>query len=159
MTVNVLLSGKLRLDGYGQGHTRSEDGTFRLSLGQGSTVRDVIQGMGVPKESPRGKHGPTRDADGALPCPLIVGVGEGHSTAHQPVEVGCEDFVAPQGTNGGEGVIDCATCHPVNFVQFTCDPCHEPAEMVEEHNDEDIFDIAGRCLECHPNGLKEERDD
>ena len=50
MTVNVLLSGKLRLDGYGQGHTKSDDGTFRLSLGQGSTVRDVIQGMGVPTE-------------------------------------------------------------------------------------------------------------
>jgi hypothetical protein len=50
MTVNVLLSGRLKLDGFGQGHPLSGDGTFRLSLGQGSTVGDVIQRMGVPKD-------------------------------------------------------------------------------------------------------------
>jgi hypothetical protein len=50
MTVNVLLSGRLKLDGYGQGHPLGRDGTFRLSLGRGSTVGDVIRGMGVPKE-------------------------------------------------------------------------------------------------------------
>ena len=50
MTVNVLLSGRLRLDGYGQGHPLSSDGTFELALGQGSTVRDVIRGMGVPPD-------------------------------------------------------------------------------------------------------------
>jgi hypothetical protein len=50
MTVNVLLSGRLRLDGYGQGHPKHDDGTFRLSLGQGSTVRDVIRSMGVPAD-------------------------------------------------------------------------------------------------------------
>jgi hypothetical protein len=50
MTVNVLLSGRLRLDGYGQGHPLSSDGTFQLSLGQGSTVQDVIRGMNVPPD-------------------------------------------------------------------------------------------------------------
>ena len=50
MTVNVLLSGRLRLDGYGQGHSLSSDGTFQLALGQGSTVRDVIRGTGVPPD-------------------------------------------------------------------------------------------------------------
>jgi hypothetical protein len=50
MTVNVLLSCRLKLDGCGQGHSTSKDGTFRLSLGPGSTVREVIQGMGVPAE-------------------------------------------------------------------------------------------------------------
>jgi hypothetical protein len=48
MTVNVLLSGRLRLDGYGQDHPMSDDGTIQLSLGQGSTVREVIRRMGVP---------------------------------------------------------------------------------------------------------------
>ena len=48
MTVNVLLSGRLKLDGYGQGYSESDDGTFRLSLGRNSTVKDVIKGMGVP---------------------------------------------------------------------------------------------------------------
>ena len=50
MTVNVLLSGRLKLDGYGQEHPVDSDGTFRLSLRQGSTVGDVIQGMGVPSD-------------------------------------------------------------------------------------------------------------
>ena len=50
MTVNVLLSGRLKLDGYGQGHPLGSDGTFQLSLGQGSTVQDVIRGMGVPPD-------------------------------------------------------------------------------------------------------------
>ena len=48
MNVNVLLSGKLRLDGYGQGSPENRDGTFRLTLPEGSTVQDVIQGMNVP---------------------------------------------------------------------------------------------------------------
>lgn len=50
MTVNVLLSGRLRLDGYGQGHPANDDGTFRLSVRRAGTVQDVIQGMGVPPD-------------------------------------------------------------------------------------------------------------
>jgi hypothetical protein len=50
MTVHVLLSGRPKLDGYGQGSPMSDDGTFPLSLRQGSTVRDVIRGMGVPTD-------------------------------------------------------------------------------------------------------------
>jgi hypothetical protein len=50
MTVNVLLSGRLRLDGYGQGQPLGSDGTYQLSLGQESTVQDVIYGMGVPTD-------------------------------------------------------------------------------------------------------------
>lgn len=49
MTVSVLLSGRLKLDGYGDGHPVNEDTTFRLALDEGSTVKDVIAGMGVPK--------------------------------------------------------------------------------------------------------------
>jgi hypothetical protein len=48
MTVNVLLSGRLKLDGYGQGLPLGNDGTFRLSLGEGSTVQDLTRAMGVP---------------------------------------------------------------------------------------------------------------
>lgn len=50
MTVNVLLSGRLKLDGYGLGRPQGSDGTFELSLGEGCTVRDVIYGMGVPSD-------------------------------------------------------------------------------------------------------------
>jgi sulfur carrier protein ThiS len=48
MTVNVSLSGRLVLDGYGQGHSTNGDGTYQLALGEGSTVQDVIHSMGVP---------------------------------------------------------------------------------------------------------------
>jgi len=50
MTVSILLSGRLKIDGYGQGHPMNDDSTFRLALREGSTVRDVISGMGVPSE-------------------------------------------------------------------------------------------------------------
>ena len=61
--------------------------------------------------------------------------------------------------HGGEGDIPCETCHTVNLIQYTCDQCHAPAEMVEEHSDEDIFDIAGRCVDCHPTGREDEAED
>jgi hypothetical protein len=40
----------LKLAGYGQGHPANGDGTYQLSLGKGSTVRDVIRSLGVPLE-------------------------------------------------------------------------------------------------------------
>ncbi len=48
MTINVLLSGRLKLDGYGQSYPSDSDGTYLLDMPQSSTVRDVIRGMGVP---------------------------------------------------------------------------------------------------------------
>ena len=48
MNVNVLLSGRLKIDGYGKGKPENGDGTSRLSLPKGSTVKEVIQGMNVP---------------------------------------------------------------------------------------------------------------
>jgi hypothetical protein len=48
MNVNVLLSGRLRLDGYGKGKAENDDRTYRLTLPKGSTVQDVVQGMGIP---------------------------------------------------------------------------------------------------------------
>jgi hypothetical protein len=48
MTVNVLLSGRLQLGGYGQHHARGSDGTYQVDLGEGSTVQDVIGTLGVP---------------------------------------------------------------------------------------------------------------
>jgi hypothetical protein len=48
MNVNVLLSGRLRLNGYGKGRPENRDRTYQLSLPAGSTVREVIGGMQVP---------------------------------------------------------------------------------------------------------------
>lgn len=50
MSINVLLSGRLKLDGYGREKPENGDGTFRLALPEGSTVQQVIQGMGVPSD-------------------------------------------------------------------------------------------------------------
>ena len=50
MTINVLLSGRLKIDGYGKGMPDNGDGTFRLNLRQGSTVREVINGLNIPFE-------------------------------------------------------------------------------------------------------------
>jgi hypothetical protein len=48
ITINVLLSGRLKLDGYGRGKSESSDGTFLLALPEKSKVQQAIRGMGVP---------------------------------------------------------------------------------------------------------------
>jgi len=50
MTVNVLLSGRLQLDGYGRDYARGSDGTYQLDLGEGSTVQDLIGRLGEPRD-------------------------------------------------------------------------------------------------------------
>jgi molybdopterin converting factor small subunit len=49
-TVNVLLSGRLKLDGFGQGRPTAADGTLTLALGDGSTIREAIAGLRVPSD-------------------------------------------------------------------------------------------------------------
>lgn len=48
MEIDVLLSGMLRIQGYGQGHPLREDGTLRVETGHRSTVTDVIRQLGIP---------------------------------------------------------------------------------------------------------------
>ncbi len=48
MEIDVLLSGMLRIQGYGQGHPRCEDGTLRVRMARRSTVTDVIRRLGIP---------------------------------------------------------------------------------------------------------------
>ena len=48
VTVNVLLSGRLKLDGYGRGRRIAKDGTYPVALGDGSTVREAIKALRVP---------------------------------------------------------------------------------------------------------------
>ena len=50
MNINVLLSGRLRLDGYGKGKPENGDRTYRLTLPEGSTVKDVIRDMSIPSD-------------------------------------------------------------------------------------------------------------
>ncbi|MGE5617676.1 MAG: MoaD/ThiS family protein [Sphingomonadaceae bacterium] len=48
--VDVMLSGRLKLDGYGRDCPSNGDGTFRLEMEEGCTVPDVIRRMGVPPD-------------------------------------------------------------------------------------------------------------
>lgn len=58
--------------------------------------------------------------------------------------------------HGDQGVIECLVCHSDSYLTYTCDACHDPIEMQEEHVDEDILDIVGRCADCHPTGREDE---
>lgn len=59
--------------------------------------------------------------------------------------------------HGDEGTIACATCHTLTFNAYTCDACHEAAEMAEEHEEEGISAAElVQCAECHPTGLEDE---
>ena len=50
MGITVLLSGRLKLDGYGRGKLENSDGMVALDLKDGSTVQEVIRKIGVPSE-------------------------------------------------------------------------------------------------------------
>ena len=47
---------------------------------------------------------------------------------------------------------ECSRCHPSNSRGYTCYNCHDRAKMEEKHAEKNIFDIASRCAECHPDG-------
>jgi mono/diheme cytochrome c family protein len=56
--------------------------------------------------------------------------------------------------HGGEGQVDCQTCHTVNYYENDCYGCHDhhqPEEMEQVHVAENITDYAN-CAVCHPTG-------
>lgn len=48
VSIHVLLSGRLKVDGFGRGRPIANDGTFPLTLEDGSAVREAIHGIAVP---------------------------------------------------------------------------------------------------------------
>lgn len=50
MIVRVLLSGRLKLDGYCRGMPENGDGTFQIDLPPGGTVQDVLGRLSIPLE-------------------------------------------------------------------------------------------------------------
>ncbi|HSF79815.1 MAG TPA: hypothetical protein VLA49_01190 [Anaerolineales bacterium] len=46
----------------------------------------------------------------------------------------------------------CSRCHNSNSPGYTCYNCHDRARMESKHAEKNIFDIANRCADCHPNG-------
>jgi len=60
--------------------------------------------------------------------------------------------------HGGQGVVECATCHTTTYLAYSCYECHEhqPAEIQEEHLDEGIsLNELENCVSCHPTGLED----
>jgi hypothetical protein len=60
--------------------------------------------------------------------------------------------------HGGEGDVDCKTCHVDSYVTYDCYACHEnhqAAEMETAHLAEGISDYAA-CTSCHPTGVEGE---
>jgi hypothetical protein len=100
MTVNVLLSGRLRLDGYGQNHPQSGDGTFRLSLGKGSTVQDLIERIGVPSDKV------SMTMLNARRCKLRAGLSAGDRVILIPSDVAALWRFFGQQNLGAESVFD-----------------------------------------------------
>jgi hypothetical protein len=58
-------------------------------------------------------------------------------------------------TNHGDADGECAACHPSGTSNWSCYNCHDQAKMESKHAEKEIFDIASRCLECHPQGNKD----
>lgn len=55
--------------------------------------------------------------------------------------------------HGGQGKVDCQTCHIENYYTHSCYECHDhqPQQMEEVHLVEDIIDYQ-TCADCHPTG-------
>ena len=100
MTVDVLLSGRLQVDGYGKGHPRRGDGTIRLSLGTGSTVRDLIEGIGVPLDRV------SMTMRNARRCKLQAGLRSGDRVILIPPDVAAMWRFFGQQNLGAESVFD-----------------------------------------------------
>jgi hypothetical protein len=55
----------------------------------------------------------------------------------------------------GDSNGQCSNCHNGANPAVNCFKCHDRGKMVEKHREKGIEEIAGRCLECHPNGGKD----
>lgn len=59
--------------------------------------------------------------------------------------------------HGGEGKVECQTCHIENYYTNSCYECHDhqPEEMEDVHLVENIPDYEN-CITCHPTGQANE---
>ena len=64
------------------------------------------------------------------------------------VKVSGHSFPMNHGDAGGE----CSSCHSGTSSSVNCYTCHDRSETEKHHAEDDIFDIGGRCLDCHPTG-------
>ncbi len=60
--------------------------------------------------------------------------------------------------HGGQGEVNCKTCHPTNYVEYDCYGCHEnhQAQEMEEIHIVEGISVYNECAECHPTGIPNE---
>jgi hypothetical protein len=84
------------------------------------------------------------------------------SLAWSPATLLVHSFPLDHGLARGSQPTACATCHPANYIEYTCYGCHEhqPENIASEHSEEGISAAElPACVSCHPTGLKDEGDD
>jgi Domain of unknown function (DUF5667) len=54
--------------------------------------------------------------------------------------------------NHGNANGRCSSCHTGTNPTVNCFTCHNRSELEKKHAEEGIANIAGRCIQCHPNG-------
>jgi hypothetical protein len=64
--------------------------------------------------------------------------------------------------HGEQGLVECETCHPNTYVEYTCYECHEhEAVNIQRKHQEEGISLAelSNCVRCHPNGFENETED
>ena len=59
--------------------------------------------------------------------------------------------------HGGNGRLECQSCHVISYTQYPCDTCHSPTDMAAAHPELTAAEISD-CLSCHPTGQLAEDD-
>lgn len=85
-----------------------------------------------------------------------------HTTvAWLPAELHTHVFPLDHGAEKDQTAGKCLTCHPLNYLEYTCYGCHEhqQAEIEAKHLEEGISlaDLP-KCVRCHPSGQEAEED-
>jgi hypothetical protein len=154
---------------WGRACTACHDGVDRFSAFRHDTLAFRLAGRHVPVPCAQ-CHTPVRGlaafADAPASCvgchrpddPHRGSYGTDCAACHNPGDWNDADFdhVFPL-DHGGEGVIECRTCHQSmpSFQTYTCYACHDAQEMRAEHIKEGIREYRN-CTGCHATGRKEE---
>jgi hypothetical protein len=82
-----------------------------------------------------------------------------HTTAAwSPATLLEHNFPLDHGIRRSDPATSCSTCHPTNYVEYTCYGCHDHQleEITQKHNEEGITPTElPACATCHPTGQKE----
>jgi hypothetical protein len=154
---------------WGRTCTACHDGVDRFTAFRHDTVAFRLTGRHVPVPC-ASCHTPVRALAGFSDAPgTCIGChrpddphrgqyGTDCAACHTPANWNAAEFdhTFPL-DHGGEGVIECRTCHQEmpSFRTYTCYACHDAAEMRAEHIDEGIREIRD-CVGCHATGRDRE---